>query len=426
MAPAPATEAGKDAKGGANDASNSDATRDAVAGKTPARLLVTVNDSKSSELVAIDLATGKVDGSLSFSGSLGTSYAYDQPYPFLLEQKSDVVARLDSTRPWKVDASWNVTLTDGVDGGYPYTDPVAAIVGGGGKAYVLRYDRNEIAVIDTTSSDGGELGTIDLSSLVQKNDADGIVEMTAGMYVAGKNRLYVVLENIDEDAVSADGEFLYCVDTVSTIVGIDTTTDAIVSLGGTGPQGSIALKGYNPVPGGFVYDKAGDRILLFEEGCYAMPTSDAGDAGAGPRSKGGVEAVSLNDFASTILLDISSDFAPGLGYPSGIAFADEADHTHAVLGFDFTGSEVYRWDTTSPKLGASLVPNAPDVFVSDGAGHLLGTVTAETDAGSSTKVVSVEIATGTSKTLNDGHELFSMPGGFIGGVDIWPQPSPSL
>jgi hypothetical protein len=385
------------------------------AGPMPQRVLVTTNNTTTSELVAVNVATRAVDGRLTFPGSFGTTDAHSRLFPFLLEQANSVVGRLDAVYPWRLDSSWNVLLHDGTDGGFPDADPVAVIVGPPGKAYVLRYDRNEIAVIDPTSSldAGGLVGTIDLSKLVQKNDADGLVEMTSGVYVASKNMLYVVLENINEYAVSPDGVYDYCSGTVSTVVGIDTKTDLLADLGGAGPGGSLVLLGFNPVPGGLAYDPLGDRILLFEEGCYATPV---GDAGAGARSLGGVEQVSLADLSSTVLLNISKDFPPGSGYPSGIVYISKVE---AVLGFDFTGSEVYHWNPSVKKLGMPI-PNAPDSFTYDGAGNLLGTVTTYGDAGSSTSVVSVAIGTGDSTTLTV--DPFSVKGGYIGGVDVWPHP----
>jgi hypothetical protein len=386
------------------------------AGAVPRRVLVTANDSKTSELIAVDVAKKAVDGRLTFPSKYATTDAHSSLFPFLLGEYDSIVGRLDAVDPWRVDSSWNVLLNDAIKGGLPYSDPVAVVVGGGGKAYVLRYNRNEIAVIQTSEMvDAGKaIGTIDLGSLLQKNDQDGTVEITAGVYVASKNRLYVVLENIDQYAVSATGYYDLCAGTVSTVVGIDTTTDKIVSLGGTGPGGAIALKGFNPVPNGLAYDAAGDRILLFEEGCYAP----VGDGGAGAKSKGGVEAVSLADNSTSVLVDVSSDFPAGLGYPSGIAYVDEA---HAVLGFDFVGSEVYAWNPTQDKLGPKI-PNAPDSFTYDDAGNLLGAVTKTDEAGTcvSISIVSVDIATGHSTELVN--NPFTIPCGFIGGVDVWPHP----
>jgi hypothetical protein len=109
------------------------------------------------------------------------------------------------------------------------------------------------------------------------------------------------------------------------------------------------------------------------------------------------------------LLDASQS-----GFPSGFVYIDKSS---AVLGFDFTGSEVYQWDPTKSKLGA-LIPHAPDAFTYDGAGNLLGTVTKSST--SPTSVVSVEIATGKSTTLDS--DPFAQSGGFVGGVDVWPHP----
>ena len=385
-------------------------------GAVPQRVLVTANDSKTSELIAVDVAKKAVDGRLTFPSKYATTDAHSSLFPFLLGEYDNIVGRLDAVEPWRVDSSWNVLLSDAIKGGLSYSDPVAVVVGGGGKAYVLRYNRNDIAVIQTSETvDAGKpIGTIDLSSLLQKNDADGTVEITAGVYVAAKNRLYVVLENIDQYAVSTTGYYDLCAGTVSTVVGVDTTTDKIVSLGGTGPGGAIALQGFNPVPGGLAYDAAGDRILLFEEGCYAP----VGDGGAGAKSKGGVEAVSLGDNGTSVLLDVSSDFPAGSGYPSGIVYIDEA---HAVLGFDFVGSEVYAWNPTQAKLGPKI-PNAPDSFTYDGAGNLLGTLK-KNDAGGncvSESVVSVDVGTGQSTELALNPFTTMCP--LIGGVDVWPHP----
>src|SRR5262249_15520841 len=151
-------------------------------------------------------------------------------------------------------------------GGDAYSDPNAVFVAAGNKGYVLRYTRNKIAVIDTTQTvDGGApTKTIDLSSLVQAQDRDGLVDMTAGYYVSGK--LYVLLANIDKSLVSSDGFTILCAQTTETIIAIDVASDQVTSLGGTGPGGGIALTGYNPAISlagpSFVYDAANNRFLV--------------------------------------------------------------------------------------------------------------------------------------------------------------------
>jgi hypothetical protein len=392
-----------------------EATSDADAALGPQRVLVTSQGSDTSELVAVNVAMHTVDGTLSYPG-FGTTDAHSKVFPFVLEQENNIVGRLDALRPWIVDSSWNVLLKDGIDGGFPYTDPFAAVVGAGDTTYVLRYNRNDIAVINALQMvDAGKpLHTIDLSSLVQAG-GDGAVEMTGGVYVAAKNLVYVVLGNINQNTVLPPTYDLLCTDTTSTVIGIDTTKNAVANLGGSGPGGSIPLKGFDPVIDGIVYDEMNNRLLILEAGCNKPGTSV--DAGPGPVLKRGVEAVNLADLTTTILIDTSSMFASGSGYPSGIVYISP---TQAVLGFDFTGSEVYNWNPTSSTLG-SLIPNAPDLFTYDGAGNLLGTSTTENDAGSITSVVSVDIATGKSTTLS-ANPFGDAGAGIIGGVDVWPHP----
>jgi hypothetical protein len=412
-------EAGKD---GTVDASASDVASDvasdtladtadaadADAQAVPQRVLVTVSSTEKSELFAVNVATGTIDGTLTFPG-FGTTDAQNTLFPFVLEQSNNVVARLDSSRPWVVDSSWNI-LNDAPDGGLSYTNPYAVVIGAGTKAYVLSYNRNDIAVIDTSQKvDGGPpTKTVDLSNLLQAG-GDSTVEMTEGIFVP-PSTLYVVLGNINQNSVAPPNFELLCTGTTSTVIAIDTTTDALIQLADGGPGGAIALQGFDPVPDGLVFDSANNRLLILEAGC-----NPSVDGGAGPITRRGVEAVDLTDRTTSVLLDASAAFPDNGGFPDGFVYVDGR---HAVLGL---GSGVYHWDPTNTKVGA-LIPNAPSPFTYDGNGNLLGTVTTETDAGSSTKVVSVNLSTGNSTTLNDSQKLSEISNGFIGGVDVWPHP----
>ena len=85
-----------------------DASDGAVA--PPSRLLLSFNGSSQSELVAFGLASKKVDGRLVYGDYLGTTYVAGGA-PWLLEQSTDLVARMDAQKPWSVDASWNVAMS---------------------------------------------------------------------------------------------------------------------------------------------------------------------------------------------------------------------------------------------------------------------------------------------------------------------------
>ncbi len=161
-------------------------------------------------------------------------------------------------------------LNDEADGGSPYSDPAAVVVGTGAKAYVLRYTRNEIAVLDTSNPANGGVptGFIDLSAQVQP-DGDGFVEMSAGVYVPSKGLVYVLLANINSGNVGCDGYCLICSDTHPTVVAIDVATDKLVDLNGSAAGVALSLQGYQPIlgQGTMAYDAESDRLLVLESGC---------------------------------------------------------------------------------------------------------------------------------------------------------------
>ena len=405
-------EVGKEAGHGDTGHGGTDAGKDAGP-KGPEQMLVTYSDTNgmNSELVVVNVATKAIEGRLPFKGS-GLTDARNTTALFLLEQGSDLVARLDSTSPWKVDASWPTSLTaDRIDGSALLfqSQPIGVVVESGTQAYILRQDRNDIAVID--ESVNGEAGVpmtpISLAGLTMPGDPDGVVEVTAGAYVASTKRLYLVLGNINQNASMGAANPVCTTGLASTVVAIDTTTNMIVSLGGTGPKGSVPLKYYAPT--NMVYDATGNRLIIVSAGCNAT---------GGTATNRGIEAFDLTMNKSTSLLNLGTS-------PEGMMFNDIVtsfvymDATHAVLGFDGTGNGVYAWNPTMPTVGANI-PNAPDVFTYDGMGHLLGT-RVDTDGGTKTDLVSVAIATSAS-TLIASNATTLTGSIYVASVDVWPHP----
>lgn len=407
-----ATRVDTGSDGAPTDTGADTSVRDAgVEAAVPARLLLSYNASTTSELVAFNIGTGQVDGRLTYPGFIGTTSTQSSNNPYLLEQANDVVGRLGHSSPWILESTWSVKLADRADGGASYSDPAAVLVGAGTKAYVLRYTRNQIAIVDTSQNAdaGAPVGTIDLAGLLQTGDTDGTVEMTAGVYVPSKRLVYVVLGNINRNNVSTDGYTLLCSPTVSNVIAIDVDTDKVVKLNGGGANGALALVGTNPVFGGLAYDAASDRLLILHAGCNTP--ADGGGAGAVVKRR--VEELSLFTGETRMLFDATSK-----GFPSGFVFIDPQ---RAVLQFDFTGFETYAWDPRDLALGAAIT-NAPDSFVYDGAGNLLGLSTSYLADGGigGIDVLSVRIADGRKTKL--GTNPFSLAGGFVGGVDLWPHP----
>jgi hypothetical protein len=371
------------------------------------RLLMTYA-ATSGELVSFDTGQKQVAGRLSFPGYGVVERTGGET--FLLETGNDLVAKLDPVSLTGLGASWNVALGDAFDGGESYADPIQVVEAAPNKAYVLRYNRDRIAVIDPSqpADAGAPASSIDLSALQQSGDADGHVDMSGAVYDASRHRLYVALGNIDVYDVDPQGYFLLCASTQSTLIAIDTTSDTLVDLGGAGPGGGVVLNGYGPQMGflgGVVLDAAGDRVLVFSGGCNAQ----ASDGGAGALSGRLIEAVDLKTNTTTTLLDANAQ-----DYPGDFVYRDA---THAIVQFGYGAfATTYAWDPTQTTLGAPLA-TAPDLFDYDDAGaRILGpqsTFTADGGAGP-TNVIAVALGDGGVTVL--GQDPFLQTGGYLGNV----------
>jgi hypothetical protein len=373
----------------------------------PPRVLLIQGNPKVSELAAVNLTTKAVDGRLSFDGGYGTTSSLGTD-PYLLGGESDLVTRLDAREPWKAVASWNVLGDDKPAGGMDNANPVGVAQTSCNKAYVLRYNRNRIAVIDPSQSTGGvPTKYIDLAPLKQAGDPD-VVEMTSAVYVPSKKRVYVLLGNVDLTRFVTAGGFtkLVCADLKPSVIAIDVETDQVVSLGGTAPGGGIALEGYNPPLGTpLIYDAALDRLLVLQAGCNA----NVGDGGAGDMTRRRVEQVDLGTGAVKTLLSLD-----GNGFPSSLAFTSG---TNAALAFFFDG---YHWDTSQPTLGDAIT-GGMDLIASDGRGAFIGTRQLYLDGGApgALQVVSVPSTDAGPTVVTE--NPFTKAGGYVAGIEAWPH-----
>ena len=381
----------------------------------PQRLLLTMNNTTTSEVAAFNLADKKVDGRFTFGGGLGQTSSLGSD-PYVVEQKNDLVARMDAKRPWEPLATWSVVGDDKADGGDPNAQPIAVVVPDCDKGYVLRFNRNKIAVIDTNQvADGGAaVSYLDLSSLVQAGDNDGLVDMTAAYYVPTKKRIYVLLGNYDRTTVQAPDYSLICKSTKASIVAIDTTTGLLVSLGGTAPGGGIALDNYNPVVGTpMAYDAARDRLLVFQGGC----NTDAGGGAAGPLTKRAVEEVDLATGQVKTLVHLDDK-----GFPGSFVYVDG---NRAALTFFFP-NQAFFWDPSKTTLGAEI-PGAFDYVAHDGKGNIVGGRRTTVDGGAVIDILSVPFSGGdagvdAATVQKLGQNPFTTNSGYLGGAEVWPRP----
>jgi hypothetical protein len=383
----------------------------------PQRLLLSMNNTATSELAAFNLATKAVDGRFTYKGFLGTTSSLGSD-PYVVEQANDVVARMNAQKPWEPLSTWNVVGTDLKDGGDPNAQPIGVVVPTCAKGFVLRFNRNQIAVIDSNQvGDGGAPESfLDLAPLLQADDSDGLVEATAAVYVPNKNRVYVLLGNYDRKTVVAPFYSLICKNTKASIIAIDATTGQLVSLGGTAPGGGIALLGYNPVVSApLAYDAARERLLVFQGGCSA----DMGAAPPGPIQKRSVEEVDLATGQPKTLLTLDDK-----GLPGSMVIMDGS---RAALTFFFP-NETYFWNPSATTLGPQ-VPGSFDFATHDGKGNLVGARRVALDAGAGRiEILSAPYAGGDGGSIDAaavqkiGDNPFTDNNGFLGGAEMWPRP----
>lgn len=381
----------------------------------PERLLLTVNGA-TSEVAAFDLSTKMVDGRFAFAASTGQTFSFGTD-PYVVEQGKDVVARMNAQRPWEPVATWNVAGDDRTDGG-PSAQPVSVVVPSCKKGYVLRFESNKIAVIDTNHT-GGDAGLpesyIDLSSLVQNDDKDGRVEMTSALYVPSKKLIYVLLGGWDKNKVATDGYTALCATSTPSIIAVDPDTNMLVSLGGTAPGGGIPLVGYSPALGNaLVYDAARDRMLVFNSGCNA----DLGGGVAGAVTRRTVDEANLATKQSKTLLTLND-----LGFPGTLALLDG---NRAALTFFFP-NQAFFWDPSAPVLGPEI-PGSLDYAAFAKNGDLVGGRRTTVDGGPVIEVRSVPFTSGDGGSLDAsvvktlGTNPFTSNSGFVGGAEVWPRP----
>lgn len=394
----PPTEAG----GSDSAADAADASADAALG--PFLLLsYSFASYAKTEYAAFDLTQGKSLGHIQYA-QYGTNMSTALG-PWVLDQYGDRVLKMSPTQPWIATSSWSVAAP-GKEAGSTLNSDAISVAETATTAYVALYASNLVDVLATGSpADGGApSAAIDLSPLVEAGDGDGLVEATAAYYDSGKKYVWLVLGNIDKNNVDPSGYFYICkAGLTSTVVALDTTTGQLV------PGLKYTLSGVSPYS--VRYDAPNHRLLAVSAGCNQPP--DAGvDASVGPMFGRLVEQVDLTTGTSTVLLSANDQ-----GFPGSLEYVDG---THAFVSF---GGVAYAWNPTSTTLGAP-VANAPDAFVWDGKGRLLGPKSAYLGDGgfAGVSVVAVDPLDGGVTTIGTNPVSQPDPSGSWEGIDLWPHP----
>jgi DNA-binding beta-propeller fold protein YncE len=200
------------------------------------------------------------------------------------------------------------------------------------KAYVTRYERASLLIVDpTTGADCAQFvrGTVDLSQFA---DGDGLPEMDQAVVIGG--RLYVTLQLLDRR------NFFRPTDQ-SLIAVVDVATDSVV--------GSIPLTGTNPFAesAGLTPDPLTGKLTLTEVGEF------------GTLGDGGLERVDPATLTAEGFFVTESDLG---GNVTDVVLIDE-HHAYAILLDEVGRSRVVRFDPTLRQVTATLAEG--DEFLVD-------------------------------------------------------------
>jgi len=328
---------------------------------TPNHLLVAASDfANTTEIVSVALSPVTVGTSHTYNDG-DTSPVSSGGLGFALEATNDKVNLLDGGN---IKTTFDVT-DPGTD-----TAPLTA-----DKAYVTLYNQSLISILNLAN--GKVSRRIDLSQFNDATDTDGSVDASVAAYDAAKHVAYFLLQRIDRNAIAADPDFhLPCTAERGLVVGIDTTTDAIVDLNGAADGKAIALSLVAPTS--LALDATGAKLTVLASGCYTGETL----------GHQGVEVVDLGAATSSIAYaPTSSDFLDRLVITSG---ANALLHT-----FDTSfGAHWYKLDLSTGTLGSELT-GVPSAVSFDGTDLLGVKVTGKAGA-----VVRYSISGGTSTTVS--------------------------
>jgi DNA-binding beta-propeller fold protein YncE len=192
------------------------------------------------------------------------------------------------------------------------------------KAYVTRYERATILIVDpTTGPDCANFvrGTVDLSALA---DADGLPEMDQAVVINGE--LFVTLQRLDRRNFFAPSG-------TSLIAVIDVATDAVV--------GTITLTGTNPFAetAGLAPDPVTGKIILPEVGQF------------GRADDGGIERIDPATRTAEGFFVTEADLG---GNVTDVVMVDE-HQAYAIVLDTSARSSVIRFDPSTRQVVKTLV-----------------------------------------------------------------------
>lgn len=221
------------------------------------------------------------------------------------------------------------------------SNPYDLVFADDAKAYLLRFGRAKAWIVNPSATDeaGFKTGELDLSAYA---DADGVPEMTAGVIVG--NRLFLVLQRMDQNAGWVPGQAYVAVFDIATDTEIDTGIPNADGVKG------IPLPGRNPVS--LQYAPETGLVYVACQGRLASSW-----AGTPAEYTGGIVTLNPRTFATATLVDDGDDAAHPYGNIAGVAVTSA--HKGYFLGYAGWGDvSVFSFD---PSTGAVSGPLAGDL-----------------------------------------------------------------
>lgn len=234
---------------------------------------------------------------------------------------------------------WQFSTLD--EGDAVSSNPYGLVFADETKAYLIRYGKTKAWIVNpsATGEAGFKTGELDLSAYA---DADGVPEMTAGVIVG--NRLFLVLQRMDQNAGWIPGPAYVAV--------FDIATDTEIDTGIPNDDGvkGIPLPGRNPVS--LQYAPETGSIYIACQGRLASSWS-----GTPAEYTGGIVTLNPRTFATATLVDDGDDAAHPYGNIAGLAVTSA--HKGYFLGYAGWGDvSVFSFDSST---GAVSGPLAGDL-----------------------------------------------------------------
>lgn len=223
------------------------------------------------------------------------------------------------------------------------SNPYKLIVKNDTTAYLIRYGSAKVWIVDPTASSAEtyKTGEIDLSAYA---GTDNIPEVADTIIIGSK--LYFLIQNMDRDAGFVPGQAYLAVFNTSDNSEVKTNSDSAT------PNG-IALTVKNPNK--MAYMDGSDSIYVSGVGRYASSWDNRP-----AEYTGGIEAINIDDYTSSVIVDDGDDDTHPYGNINNIAILN--DTRGYFVGYTaYTNTALYAFNPTTKEVVSTPLMENRDI-----------------------------------------------------------------